>query len=142
MDIPPPVPSDLPPSSSGVPSSASSQGEVATNKDARLWATIAHLSGLLLHVIPPVGQILGPLIVWIIKKDEHRFVDDQAKEALNFQISMTLYAIIPAFLCLFIIGIPLLILWWIFDVVLTIIAAVKANEGVAYRYPATIRFVK
>ncbi len=111
------------------------------NKDERLWAMFAHLSTFAGHLIP-FGNIAGPLIIWAIKKDEMPLVNDQGKEALNFQITMTC-AIIVAGLSIFIlIGFVLLPLVYLFDVIMTVIAAIKANDGVAYRYPLTIRLVK
>ena len=101
---------------------------------------IAHLSAFSGHFIP-FGHIGGPLLVWMLKKDQMPYVDDQGKEALNFQITMTLAFIVSLLLMLVAIGFFLLIAVWVFDVIVTIIAAVKANEGVAYRYPLCIRFI-
>ena len=101
----------------------------------------AHLSSFSGHFIP-FGHIFGPLIVWCIKKDELPFVNDQGKEALNFQITMTLALIVAAISLLIVVGIVLLPGVWLFDVIVTIIAAVKANEGVPFRYPLTLRFIR
>jgi len=109
--------------------------------DERMWAMLCHIAGLALYTPVPFGNIIGPLIVWLIKKDEYPFVDDQGKESLNFQISITLYLVISAVLVLALIGILLLIAVTIFDLVVIIIAAVKANQGIAYRYPLCIRFI-
>ena len=106
----------------------------------RQWAMFAHLSSLSGFIIP-LGSIIGPLVMYLIKKDEFPFGSDQAKEALNFNISCLIYAIISAILVLVVIGIVGLIAVGILWLVCTIIAAIKANEGVAYRYPFTIRFV-
>ena len=110
----------------------------ASGSDERMWGMLCHLSGLSGGVIP-FGNIVGPLIVWMIKKDEYAFVDDQGKESLNFQISIMIYTIV---LALTIIGIPVAIGAMIFGLVMTVVAAVKANGGEYYRYPLTIRFVK
>ncbi len=107
----------------------------------RTWGLIAHLSALAGFLVP-FGHIIGPLVIWLIKKDESPFVDDQGKESINFQISMTLYAIVAAVLILVIIGIFLLIGIGILDIVLVIVAAVKANAGEKFRYPLTIRFIR
>ena len=112
----------------------------AISKEQRMWATIAHLSAFAIY-FSGVGHILGPLIVWLLKREGNPFVDDQAKEALNFQISVTIYGIGGILLCFVLIGVPLLIALGVFHFVCMIIAAVKANEGVAYRYPLTIRFL-
>jgi len=70
-----------------------------------MWGMFCHLSTLCGYVMP-FGNILGPLVVWLIKKDEYPLVDDQGKEALNFQISITIWTVIAAILCIIIIGIP------------------------------------
>ncbi|MDZ7291403.1 MAG: DUF4870 domain-containing protein [candidate division KSB1 bacterium] len=111
-----------------------------TTKDERTWAMFCHLSALAGFIIP-FGNIIGPLVIWSIKKDEFPLVNDQGKEALNFQISMTIYIIASLVLILLLIGIPLLIGVGFFGLIVTIIAAVKANEGIKYRYPLNIRFV-
>jgi uncharacterized Tic20 family protein len=117
------------------------------NKDARMWAMFCHLAGLAGLVIPFVGSIVGPLIVWQIKKDDFPFVDEQGKEAVNFQISMLLYGVIGSAVCLVTcVGAPLVPIVCfavgIVDLVFLLIAAVKANNGHHYRYPLTIRFIK
>jgi uncharacterized Tic20 family protein len=121
-------------------------GSKETNKDARMWAMICHLSALAGLVVPVIGCIIGPLIVWQIKKEEFPFVDEQGKEAVNFQISMSLYLLISAFLWIplsFVcIGVLIPVAIGIVDLVFLLIAAVKANDGHHYRYPLTIRFIK
>lgn len=112
----------------------------STTKDERTWAMLCHLSTLAGFVIP-FGNIVGPLVMWTIKKDEFPLVEDQGKEALNFQISMTIYIIVAVILILLLVGIPLLIGLGIFDLIVTVIAAINANDGVKYRYPLCIRFV-
>lgn len=110
------------------------------SKAERDWAMAAHVSSFAGHVVP-FGHIVGPLVIWCMKKDELPFVNDQGKESLNFQITMTI-ALAIAFLSVFVaIGFVLLPAVWLFDVVVTIIASVKASEGVAYRYPLSIRFI-
>ena len=111
------------------------------SSDERMWGMLCHLSTFAGYLVP-FGNILGPLVVWLVKKDEYAFVDDQGKEALNFQISITIYSVVSGILILALIGIPLLIAVIIFSVVMTVIAAIKANGGEYYRYPLTIRFVK
>ncbi len=112
------------------------------SKDARMWAMICHLAGLAGMIIPAVGNIVGPLIIWQIKKDEYPFVDEQGKEAVNFQISMTIYGLISAVLIFVCVGIFLLAAVGVVDLVFLLVAAVKANNGQSYRYPLTIRFIK
>jgi len=112
-----------------------------TTKDDRTWAMLCHIAGLAGYVIP-LGNIFGPLIIWMIKKDQSWFVNDQGKEALNFQISLTIYLIVACLAILIIIGIFIIPVIAIGGLIFIIIAAIKANEGVGYRYPLTIRFIK
>lgn len=114
--------------------------QLDSNPESRMWAMLAHLSALSGFVIP-FGNIIGPLVIWLVKRDEMSFVNDQAKEALNFNISMTIYMVVAGVLVFVLIGIPLLIVLGIAWLVLAILAAVKANEGTAYRYPLTLRLV-
>lgn len=95
-----------------------------------------------LGLVFPFGNLLGPLIVWQIKKELDPFVDEQGKEALNFQISVSLAAVLCVLLMVVVIGFPLLALVSIGALVLTIIAGIKANEGQAYRYPFSWRLLK
>jgi uncharacterized Tic20 family protein len=90
----------------------------------------------------PFGNILGPLVVWLIKRHDSPYIDYHGKEALNFQISLTLYLIASAVLIIVLVGILLIIVVGVAGIVLTIIAAVRASEGEEYRYPMTIRLVK
>jgi len=117
-------------------------GSKEINKDARMWAMICHLSALAGLVVPVIGCIVGPLVVWQIKKEEFPFVDEQGKEAVNFQISMLIYGIVAGLLCFVCVGMVLLPAVAVFDLVFLLIAAVKANDGSHYRYPLTIRFIK
>lgn len=120
---------------------------VEPSNDERTWALIGHLS-VFTFFISGIGCIVGPLVVWLIKRDTLPFAADQAKEALNFNITVAIVAVamwIFSFITLgigFLLTIPLGFALFIAWVVLTIIAAIKANEGVAYRYPFTLRLVK
>lgn len=114
-----------------------------TNPDARLWGMLCHLAGL--AGLLPFGSIIGPLVVWLIKKETHPFVDEQGKESLNFQITMLIYAVSAAlFIPLCGIGFVLVSAVGIVDIVFVIIGALKANEGEHYRhpYPLIFRFIK
>ena len=118
--------------------------EVATespNKDERMWGMLCHLIAFSGYIIP-FGSVLGPLIIWLIKKDEMPFVDDQGKESLNFQLTMLIAVIVSLLLTLLIIGFLLLGVLIVYQIVVIIIASIKANDGVKYRYPYTIRFIK
>jgi uncharacterized Tic20 family protein len=104
-------------------------------------AVICHLIGLA-GMIFPLGSILGPLIFWLIKKDQSPEVDLHGKEALNFGISYTIYFIVCFFLMAVLLGFFLLPMVTVAYFVLLIVAAVKASNGEAYRYPYIFRFVK
>ena len=110
-------------------------------QEEKTWGMLAHLSSLSGFIIP-FGSLLGPLVVWLIKKDTMPFVDDQGKEALNFNITVTIAAIISAILTLVLIGFLLLAVVVVGWLVLTILAIIESNKGVAYRYPFTWRLVK
>lgn len=109
----------------------------------RTMAMLCHLLSFCLFVLPAFGNIIGPLILWLVKKDEDPFVDATGKEVLNFQISVTVYGII-CFLLIFAFGLGAILgmMLSVAMVVYTIIGAVKAKEGELYQYPFTIRFLK
>lgn len=124
-------------------------------QDARTWAMLSHLSALIGLFGNGLGFILGPLIIWLVKRGDHPFVDEQGKEAVNFQLTVfvllivwtlvlvalallspdevSVVAVLLAGLGLAVIGIG--------DIVLTIVAAVRANAGRHYRYPIVFRFI-
>jgi uncharacterized Tic20 family protein len=102
---------------------------------------LCHLTALAGYVGIPFGNVLGPLVVWLVKKNEYPSVEAYGKESLNFQISMLIYGIVSGLLCLVLIGIPLLIAVLITDLILVIVASIKASNGEFYRYPLTIRFI-
>lgn len=108
--------------------------------EERNWAVFCHVAALS-GLIIPLGTILGPLLVWLLRRNVSTYVDQQGKEAVNFQISMAIYAVIAGVLVVFLIGLPLLLLVLILDIVFVIIAAIKVSEGKNYRYPITIRFL-
>ena len=105
-----------------------------------MWGMLCHLSALAGFVIP-FGNIIGPLVIWMLKKDEFPHVNDQGKESLNFQISLMIYIIAAAILIIIAVGILLLIFLAVYGLVMIIIASLKANEGEKYRYPFTIRLI-
>jgi len=117
-------------------------------QEQKTWGMIAHLSALVGLVIP-FGNILGPLVVWLIKKDTMPFVDDQGKEALNFNITLAIVLaglmIVGTVLLVIVIGFLFYLLAGIIGLaglVFMVIAGIKANEGVAYRYPFIFRLIK
>ena len=130
-----------PPPPIGVPSAEEKQ-----------WAMFAHLSallgGLLTGAIGGWGCFLGPLIIWLVKKDTMPFVNDQAKEALNFNITVAAIFLVLWILTIMTLGIgllltfPLMVIVGIAALVLIVMAGIKANDGVAYRYPFAFRLIK
>ncbi len=111
------------------------------NRHERDWAIACHLSAFVGYIVP-LGWILGPLVVWLIKREEYSYVNYHGKEAINFQISILLYGVVAALLTIILIGLPLLIGLGIFQIIMVIVAAVKASNGEHYRYPLTIRFFR
>ena len=112
------------------------------DKKEKMWATLCHLSAFSFFLLWGVGHVVGPYTVWLLKRDDFPFVRDQGKEVLNFQLSVTIYgavalALVPAY-----VGGLLLPAVLVFSIVTTMIGASKASEGIAYRYPLCIRFLK
>lgn len=122
--------------------------EIVPVGDERTWALLGHLSALSAFVVTGIGCVLGPLIIWLVKRDTLPFAADQAREALNFNITvliaaagLVLFSIITVGIGLLLavpLGFALFFYWLIF----TIIAAVNANNGIRYRYPMTLRLVQ
>ena len=134
---PPPPPTDVPP-----PPAPGSPAE--PTPDERTWATMAHASALIAMVVGGL-MILGPLVVWLIKKNESAYVDYHGKEALNFQITMFGVDICAVVVGIATCGIGLIVLLPLVvlaNIILTILAAMAANRGEMYRYPFTLRLVK
>jgi len=125
----------------GLNSTAATPGAAPTENE-RTWGMLAHLSALAGLVLPLAGVVIGPLVVWLARRDESEFVAGHAKEALNFNISVLLGALACMLLMLvfigFLLGTALFIAW----LVMTLIAAIKASEGHTYRYPFSLRLVK
>jgi uncharacterized Tic20 family protein len=111
-------------------------------KKAQTWGMLCHLTALSSFVGLVPGHLIGPLVVWLIKRNDYPLVDEQGKESLNFQLSMTIYGIVSAFLCLILIGYLLLPILAVVDLILVIKASIRVSNGEEYRYPFTIRFLK
>ena len=101
-----------------------------------------HLSALAMFLAIPFGNILGPLVLWLIKRQEMPLVDEAGKKALNFQITMAIAYVVAIPLCFVIIGFLLLPAVAIFDIVMVILAAVRTSDGVEFNYPMSIRFLR
>lgn len=97
-------------------------------------AVLTHLGGIFFSFLPG-------LIVWLLKKDDSAYVGEQAREALNFQISVLLFYLVSYILMLLLIGFVLLAVVWLANIVLCIVAAIKASKGEQYRYPFTLRLI-
>ena len=141
---PPPIQPPPPPG----PSSAAPPPPPNPDSQARPWNMLCHLSALA-GLMVPFGHVLGPLLVWLIKKNEFPSVDHHGKSALNFQITVTLAVFIGAFAAftLAFIGIgflliPLVMLIGLAGIILAIIAGIQANDGGDFKYPCSIEFVK
>ena len=111
--------------------------------DEKKWAMFCHIGGfaLFLNMVIPFGHIVVPLILWLLKKSQSAFIDEQGKEAMNFQISMTIYLFVAIILSFILIGIPILIALVIFDIVMMIKAANAVTNGQPFHYPYAIRLI-
>ena len=109
---------------------------------AHLETQLCHASALLGVFLHFPGHLLGPLIVWLAKRDDSPEIDAHGKESLNFQISMLIYNVIAAVFCLVLIGFVFLAILWVLNAVFVIIASIQASDGKFYRYPMTIRFIQ
>ena len=116
-------------------------GSPVVRSEDRTWAMVAHLSAFAGHIFP-FAHIIAPLVVWLVRRETSAFVDDQGKEAVNAQISFTIYAAVAGVLCFVLIGVPLLIGLYIANFIFVIVAAIAAHEGKTYRYPFILRLVK
>ncbi|GGP49444.1 hypothetical protein GCM10009347_15640 [Shewanella algicola] len=114
-------------------------GEVS--KQAKDMGLLIHAASFAGYVFP-FGSVLGPLIVWLMKRDEFEFANQCGKNCLNFKLSLMIYAMISAVLILVGVGVLLLAALALLDIICTIIAIVKANDGIAYHYPLSIKFLK
>lgn len=118
------------------PSAASS-----SSSSVRTWCILAHATALVGFLVPVAGHIVGPLIIWLAKRQDSPEIDAHGKESMNFQISMLIWNCIAAILIIVLVGIPLLILLHILNIIFVIVASIQASEGKLYRYPLTIRLI-
>jgi len=110
-------------------------------QDERTWGMLAHLTAFSGFLIP-FGNIIAPLIVWLVKRDQSQFVADQGKESLNFNISVLLAGAVCAALVFVLIGILLGVALFFYWLAMIIVAGIKASEGIRYRHPFTLRLIK
>ncbi len=128
---PPPITPNSPDSPPPLPS-----------REEQSWAIALHLSGFAGLILPAFGQIIAPLIIWLIKRAQSPLLDQVGKNVLNFQISFTIYALIAgalSWLCIGLFILPIIGILWI---VFMIIAAVKTSNGESYTYPLSIQFLR
>lgn len=133
------MPGQVPPSSPPPPPQMP-YGSHPTDPSERTFAMLCHILALAGFVVP-LGNIIGPLVMWLVKRDQYPLVDDQGRESLNFQISVLIYMSVCVVLAFVIIGFFLMFVVAVFSLVMIIIAATRANNGERYRYPLTIRFL-
>ncbi|WP_341503996.1 DUF4870 domain-containing protein [Gallaecimonas sp. GXIMD4217] len=112
------------------------------DNETRNWALACHAASFAGLIVPLFGSVLGPLIVWLMKREQHPYIDEQGKEALNFQITMIIAYAMAAVLVVILIGILLLWALVIFDLIMVIMAMVKTANGEDFRYPISLRLVK
>lgn len=121
----------------------SEPGPVGPSKNERQWAMGCHLIGLCGVIVPlPAAGLIGTLVLWLVKREDGAFIDNQGKESLNFQISLLIYAFACLLLTFIGIGILLLFPLVVFGFVCIVMATIKASEGTEFRYPACIRLIK
>jgi uncharacterized Tic20 family protein len=112
------------------------------DKQVRIWGMLCHATALIGIIGIPLGNIAGPLIIWLLKKNTNTFVDQQGKESLNFQLSMTIYALFGALLFLMKMGMFLLLIIAGINFILIVLASIKALNGESYTYPYKFQFIK
>ena len=128
--LPPPLPGGGPPAAA------------VSSSNIRNWNILCHASALLGVFFHFPGHLIGPLIVWLAKRDDSPEIDAHGKESLNFQISMLIYNVIAAVFCLVLIGFLFLAVLWVLNAIFVIVASIQASDGKFYRYPITIRFIE
>lgn len=111
-----------------------------TEEPERTYSMLLHLSQFLGWLIGPLS-IAVTLVMWLAKKDQSQYIDDHGREAMNFTISIWIYTIIGIILAFFVVGICMIAALSVFEIVVVIMAAVRASSGGYYRYPMTIRFI-
>jgi uncharacterized Tic20 family protein len=116
-------------------------GTTVVDQQVHTTAAAAHLSTLA-GLVVPLGSVIGPLAVWLTRRHRDPFIDQAGREALNFGISIAIYGLVALAGALMLVGIPLLLVGVVAWVVLASLAAVKASQGQAYRYPLTLRLVR
>jgi uncharacterized protein len=112
------------------------------SESERNWAMLCHLSGFASFLPIPFGGVVGPLICWLSRKDDSAWIDENGKAAMNFNLSILLYCILVAPLCLIFIGFLLIGMLMMLKVICIIIASIKASKGERFKYPLAIPFIQ
>jgi uncharacterized Tic20 family protein len=120
---------------------STSASSTSTSSNVRTWCVLAHATALVGFFVPVAGHIVGPLIIWLAKRQDSPEIDAHGKESMNFQISMLIWNAIAAILIIILIGIPILILLHILNIIFVIVASIQASEGKLYRYPLALRLI-
>lgn len=114
---------------------------IVADKDQRTWAMFCHLSALA-GLLFPFGSVIGPLTVWLVKKEEMPLVAEHGRKSLNFQLTMMIAYIVCFMLMFVVVGVILLPLVALFSLIMVVVSAIKANDGKEVKYPMAIEFIK
>src|SRR5262249_40200563 len=112
------------------------------SQDERTWGMLAHLSAFVGLLFPLFGGVLAPWVIWLAWRERSHFVGEQAREALNFNLSVLIAYLVSVVLMYVYVGFLLCVVLFIGWVVMTIVAAIRTSEGIHYRYPLSLRLVK
>lgn len=112
------------------------------SSDDKLFGMLCHLASFCVFIGIPFGNIIGPVVLWLLKKNDSNFVDYNGKESINFQITITIASIIAGILCLILVGYLLLLVLFIINIIVVVQASLKANNGETYRYPFSLPFIR
>ena len=110
--------------------------------EEKQWAMFCHLGGLVGHLLVGFGHVVAPLVLWLIKREQMPFVNQEGKEAVNFQISITIYLLIAGLSIYVCIGIVLMPAVIVFDIIVVVMACIDSSNGKGYKYPLCIRFIQ
>jgi len=117
-------------------------GRGMTARQEQVWACFCHLGAFLAFILPFSGMVLGPLVLWLLRRDASQFVNREGKKAVNFQLSVFVYLLMGLVLTWAYIGYAILTLLLCVDIVCVVAASLKANNGEDFQYPLTIQFIR
>jgi uncharacterized protein len=116
-------------------------GTDSSDQKARQWAMFLHFSQLA-NILIPLAGVIAPIVIWQIKKNDMPSIDAHGKIVVNWLISALIYGIVCFLLIFVVVGIPLVMILAIVSIVFPIIGGIKANNGVTWKYPLSITFLK